>query len=82
VISHASGGGNSDAAEEADKEWRNARSALTFRSPGEIEELFAGFEMVGSPGLVTTEWETETPPPTDQGIVLCGVGKLGTSFPA
>ena len=76
VLSHGSGGENPDAAEEASKEWQQARSSLIPRSPSEIEELFAGLEMVG-PGLVTTtEWGTNAPTPAEQAVILCGVGKV------
>ena len=76
VISHGSDDENPDAAEEASKEWRNTRSSVTLRSPSEIEEFFAGFEMVG-PGLVTTTgWGTTALSPTDPGSVLCALGKL------
>lgn len=76
VISHGTGGINPDTTDEAIEEWRNSRSSITLRSPGEIDEFFAGFEMVG-PGLVTiTEWGTPAPSSADQGTMLCGLGKL------
>lgn len=76
VLSHGTGSENPDAAELAAKEWDDTRSSFVVRSPAEIEELFAGVELIG-PGLVTTtEWGTDTPPPTGQADVLCALGKL------
>jgi hypothetical protein len=76
VLSHATGGDKPDAAAEASKEWRNTRSPITLRSAGEIEEFFAGFEMIGRGLVTTTEWGTDAPPPTDKLDMLCAVGKL------
>jgi hypothetical protein len=76
VICHASDGENPDAAAEAPRAFQTARSGLTMRSPGEIEALFNGFELV-PPGLVTsTEWGTSKPAPVNQILGLAGVGVL------
>jgi O-methyltransferase involved in polyketide biosynthesis len=76
VICHASDGENPDAAAEAPRAFSTARSGLTMRSPGEIESLFTGFELV-PPGLVTsTEWGTGEPAPVNQILGLAGVGVL------
>ena len=76
VLSHASQGENPDGAEEAARAWNSARSAITLRTPREIEDLFSGFELV-PPGLVTTtEWGTDEPAPTGQGLILAAVGRV------
>ena len=76
VLSHASQGENPDGAEEAARAWNSARSAITLRAPREIEDLFSGFELV-PPGLVTTtEWGTDEPAPTGQGLILAAVGRV------
>jgi S-adenosyl methyltransferase len=76
VICHASDGENPDAAAEAPRAFRTATSGLTMRGPGEIEALFAGFELV-PPGLVTsTEWGTDEPAPVNQILGLAGVAVL------
>jgi O-methyltransferase involved in polyketide biosynthesis len=76
VICHASDGENPDAAAEAPRAWKTARSGLTLRSPAGIEALFNGFELVG-PGLVTsTEWGTGKPAPVNQILGLAGVALL------
>ena len=62
--------------EEAAHAWNNARSPITLRAPREIEDLFSGFELV-PPGLVTTtEWGTDEPAPTGQGLMLAAVGRV------
>jgi hypothetical protein len=49
---------------------------MTVRTPAEIADLFAGFELI-DPGLVTVEeWGTEQPAPTGRGVVLAGVARL------
>lgn len=76
ILSHASHGENPDAAEGASHAWNAARSAMTVRTPRQIEDLFAGFELV-PPGLVTTtEWGTTAHPPADQALILAGVGHV------
>ncbi len=76
VLSHGSHGENPDAAEEASRAWDSARSALTLRTPREIDDLFVGFDLI-PPGLVTTtEWGTANPAPTGQGLALAGVGRV------
>ena len=46
------------------------------RSPGEIEALFTGFELI-PPGLVTsTGWGTSKPAPVNQILGLAGVALL------
>ena len=76
VLSHASQGENPDAADEAAHAWDSARSPITLRTPREIDDLFCGFELV-PPGLVTTtEWGTDAPAPTDQGLILAAVGQI------
>lgn len=77
ALSHACGIENQEAADEATKEWKQTRSSLTLRPPSQVEELFAGFELVGHWRLVTTaEWGTTAPPTTGQAVLLCGVGKV------
>jgi hypothetical protein len=67
---------NPDAAAEAPRAFSTATSGLTMRSPGEIESLFTGFELV-PPGLVTsTEWGTDEPAPVNQILGLAGVAVL------
>jgi len=74
VVSHVSQGENPDAADEAARVWDSARSPVTLRTPSEIENLFAGFELI-PPGLVTTtEWGTTEPAPAGQALVVAGVG--------
>lgn len=76
ILSHAAHGENPDAAEEASRAWDETRSAMTLRTPREIEDLFTGFELV-PPGLVTTnEWGTSATPPTGQALILAGVGRV------
>ncbi len=76
VLSHVSQGENPDAAEEAAQVWDSAKSPVTLRAPSDIENLFAGFELI-PPGLVTaTEWGTTEPAPTGQALVLAGVGRV------
>lgn len=76
VLSHVSQGENPDGAEDAARIWDSARSSVTLRTAADIENLFAGFELI-PPGLVTTtEWGTADPPPTGQALVLAGVGKV------
>jgi hypothetical protein len=76
VLSHGSAGETPDSSDEAAQGWDNAKSMLTLRSPREIEDLLVGFELV-PPGLVTsTEWGTDRPPPTGQGVGLAAVGRV------
>ncbi len=76
ILSHGTHGETPDAAEEAIREWDDATSRVTLRTPTAIEDLFTGFELI-SPGLVTTtEWGTAKPAPTDQGLILAGVGRV------
>jgi O-methyltransferase involved in polyketide biosynthesis len=76
ILSHGSGGEMPDVAEEAGKAWDSVRSRLTLRTPREVEDLFVGFEMI-DPGLVTTtEWGTDRPAPTDQGVCLAAVARV------
>jgi hypothetical protein len=73
VLSHAA---HADAAEEAAQSWDRARSPLVLRTATEIEDLFAGFELV-DPGLVTTtEWGTRRPAPTGQAVLVGAVGRV------
>lgn len=76
VLSHGSHGENPDSAERAIRAWDSTTSPLTLRTPNEIENFFSGFEMV-DPGLVTTtEWGTNRPAPTGQGVALAGVARV------
>lgn len=76
VLSHVSHGESPDVVEEAAHVWDNVRSHVTLRTPREIEDLFSGFDLV-PPGLVTTtEWGTDAPAPTGQGLVLAAVGRV------
>jgi S-adenosyl methyltransferase len=76
TVSHASGGENPNGADKATRAWDKTRAGFVLREPSEIEDLFVGFDMVG-PGIVTTtEWGTSETAPTDQAIILCGVGKV------
>jgi hypothetical protein len=76
ALSHVWGGENPDGVGEGARIWDKAKSQVVLRDPSEVEELFVGFELV-EPGIVTaTEWGTSEPPPSDQGGVLCGVGKV------
>ena len=55
--------------------WDQTRSPVTGRTRDEIENLFAGFELV-PPCLVTTgEWGTTATAPLSQDLVLAGVGR-------
>lgn len=76
VLSHGCHGENPDAVEDAARAWDTATSRVTLRSPTAIDRLFSGFELV-PPGLVTTtEWGTNDPAPTGQGLILAGVGRV------
>lgn len=76
ILSHVSHGESPDAVEEAARVWDNVRSRVTLRSAREIEDLFTGFDLV-PPGLVTTtEWGTDAPAPTGQGLILAAVGRV------
>jgi hypothetical protein len=76
VMSHGSAGEAPEVADEAAQAWKGAKSAVTLRTPREVEDLLVGFELV-HPGLVTTtEWGTDRPAPTGQGVCLAAVGKV------
>lgn len=76
VLSHGSAGETPDASDEAAQGWDSAKSMLTLRTPREIEDLLVGFELV-PPGLVTsTEWGTDRPAPTGQGVGLAVVARV------
>jgi hypothetical protein len=76
VLSHGCAGDAPDEADEASRAWDRAKSAVTLRTPREIEDLLVGFEMV-PPGLVTTtEWGTDRPPPIGHGVCLAAVAKV------
>jgi S-adenosyl methyltransferase len=76
VISHGSAGETPEVSDEAAQGWDRAKSMLTLRTPREIEDLFVGFELV-PPGLVTsTEWGTDRPAPTGQGVGLAAVARV------
>jgi hypothetical protein len=74
VLSHVSQGENPDGAEKAAQVWDRATSPVTLRKPSEIENLFAGFELIPPALVTTTEWGTAKPAPTGQALVLAGVG--------
>jgi S-adenosyl methyltransferase len=56
--------------------WARTRSPGIGRTRAEIENLFAGFDLV-PPGLVPTgHWGTTATEPVSQSLVLAGVGRL------
>lgn len=76
ILSHGVHGETPDTAEEAIRAWDDATSRVTLRTPTAVEDLFTGFELI-PPGLVTTtEWGTDQPAPTDQGLILAGVARV------
>ena len=60
VISHGTDGGQPERAAATAKGWETATSPVTVRSPDEIRELFAGFELV-DPGIVPiAQWRPDS----------------------
>lgn len=76
LLTHGSAGEQPDTSDEAAQAWDKAKSMLTLRTPREIEDLLVGFEVV-PPGLVSsTEWGTDRPAPTGQGVGLAVVARV------
>lgn len=76
VLSHGSAGETPEVSDEAAQGWDEAKSMLTLRTPRQIEDLLVGFELV-PPGLVTsTEWGTDRPAPTGQGVGLAALARV------
>jgi hypothetical protein len=75
MLSHGCAADAPDQAVEASRAWDRAKSGVTLRTPREIEDLLVGFEVV-PPGLVTTEWGTDRPPPIGHGVCLAAVARV------
>jgi S-adenosyl methyltransferase len=76
VLSHGCAGDAPDQAEEARRAWDRATSAVTLRTPRQIEDMLVGFELA-EPGLVsTTEWRTDRAAPSGHGVILAAVGRV------
>ncbi|MGK5631093.1 SAM-dependent methyltransferase [Streptomyces sp. URMC 123] len=80
VLTHASteGGPMSDRqGDQVEDVYRNATSPLFFRSRGEVQRFFDGFEMV-DPGLVSMpDWRPDTPDALEDPVAYSGFGGVG-----